>query len=103
MKRKPLPSLSVEPLLVPVAGRKPQPRPKLKKVIPFELFAQAQGWVHNSLRVRQGAELSDLAQRAGVGYSTLWDHKHLNTAISPYVDACALGYHPDRIALLTRR
>ena len=106
MKRKPLPSLSVEPLLIPGAGRKPRPRPKLKKEIPFELFAEALGWVHKSLRIRQGAELSDMAQKAGVGYNTLWDlehQKHLNTALAPYAYAYALGYHPDRLALITRR
>lgn len=106
MKRKPLPSLRVEPLLVPVAGLKPQRLPKLKEAIPFLLFAEAQGWVLKRLRLRQKREVAEVAQMAHVGDRTLRDleqQKHLNTAISSYVDACALGYHPDRIALLTRR
>lgn len=106
MKRKPLPSLSVEPLLVLGAGRKPRPRPWLEQEIPFELFAEALGWVFKMLRIRQGREVSQVAKRAHVGERTLRDlerQMHLNTALAPYAYAYALGYYPDQIARLTRR
>jgi hypothetical protein len=106
MNRKPTTLFTVDAALVPAAGPKPRRRPRLEEEMPFELFAEALGWVHKRLRIRQGRELSEIAKHAHVGERTLRDleqQKHLNTALAPYAYAYALGYHPDRVALITRR
>lgn len=87
--------LNADASSVPAVPPRPRRRPKLKEEIPFLLFAEAQGWVLKKLCQRQKREVAEVAQMAHVGDRTLRDleqQKHLNTAISSYVDAYTLGY-----------